>query len=117
MTYFVFVTGEERTHLYLTLGSHGYVHYIPAWKKLLRELFAVEVVQSPQSSVFAGHEYVQHVRSEWLVGRCIPYSSSLIPEDRDLADAIAFIYKGSIALGAEKHLLSLHKGLDLQVRD
>lgn len=46
--------------------------------------------------------------------RCIDYRSYLISENHDLSHAIAVSHGGSTVSAAEKHLLSVDRGLDEQ---
>lgn len=66
-------------------------------------------VETPQSSVFMGHGYVQHRGSECRGSHCIRYHTYLIPENYDLPDSIAFEYGDSTHVGSRENALSVEK--------
>lgn len=49
-----------------------------------------EKVETPLSSLFQGHVFVQHERSEWGGSHCAWYQMYLVSENHDLPDAVAF---------------------------
>lgn len=60
---------------------------------------------------------VRHAGIEWHCEPCIRYHSYRTPRNSDSPNANALVYGDSIALGAEKHPLTLESGLDREVGD
>lgn len=88
--YFLLATGEMSADLYVTPGFTLYVHYSAAGKRVLREAFVKETVESLPLSVFIAHGYIRHASSKGRGVQCIWYHSYIIPKNHDLLGAIAF---------------------------
>lgn len=110
-------TGKVSSHLYVTPGSHLYVHYSAGRKKLLREAFVMKELETPPRSVSAGHGHLQHAGSGRRVEKVIRCHSYPSPESKDLPDAIPFSYRAIVLLRAEQHSLPIEKDPDHNVRD
>lgn len=77
----------------------------------------MEPVGIPPRSLFICHKYFQHAGSEWPGEHCITYHSYLIPENHGLPDKTALARKSSIDFWAERHSLTVERGLDQQAGD
>lgn len=53
-------------------------------------------------SVFVSHGHVPPTAGAWRGEHCIRYHSRLIPNSRDLRDALAYDYRETAALGSEE---------------
>lgn len=60
---------------------------------------------------------MHHAGSDWPGEHYIRHHSSLIPENRDLADAKTVAYGDCIALRSKKAAMSLQRGLDQKLGD
>lgn len=77
-------------------------------------MIAVKILPAP---LLAGHRYVLHAGCDWRGKHYTRYRSYPIPTSYDLPDAEAFVYRSSVALGTEKHFLSVQKDLGPETGD
>lgn len=96
------VMKDVTTHSCVALGPHLYVRSIGARKQLLGETYVMEEVKISPIFVLVSHGYAQHASSEWRGENCTWYRSYLIPQIRDLPDAIDFAYRDSILQDSEE---------------
>lgn len=96
--YFFTATTEVSAHLLVTWGSHLYVNYSSAQKKLVKNAFLIEEVNISPTCVHVGHGYVPQTGSVSRGERCVWYHSYLLQKNHDLPSEIAFPYGTSTAL-------------------
>lgn len=87
--YFFVVIDEFCAHIYVTSGSHSYIHYSGAQIELLRGSPVTKGVEILPIFFLLGHGSVQRSGSGWRAEHSLRYQSYLIPDNPDLPDAIA----------------------------
>lgn len=73
------------------------------------ECLVTEEIAIQKSSVFFVHGYAHHGRSGWRENYSFQDQSYLIPENHDLPDAAAFLYRDSIHAESRADALPVRK--------
>lgn len=103
--------------MYVTSGSHFYVCYSSAQRKLLKTALPMKEVKSPPTSVLLGRGHVCHAANEGCKEQCTQDRSSLAPESHELPDPTGADYGDSIAPVSEKNALLQERGAIQQKTD
>ena len=99
--FFVMVTGNEGSSLWVADGSHNISQHAPHRRKKIARTLRMHLIKIPPNSVFIAHGWLQHAGAAWSGSGNLRYHMYLIPEGHDLRDGIAYAYDTNFKRGDE----------------